>query len=92
MAGDHLLAAEELIAQLRSEGRAILTDVKHNYVILRASPDEAEIADEYTDDSIYVDITSRQKLTQPVGDIVKEQYQMDRIDGSWRVVSLVRGT
>jgi hypothetical protein len=92
MAGEHLAAAEELIAQLRSEGRAIRTDVTHNYVVLEATQTRAEIADEYTDDSIYVDMTSRQSLTGPVGALVKEQYQMDKIDGSWRVVNLVRST
>jgi hypothetical protein len=90
MAGDHLAAAEELIAQLRTEGRAIQTDVTHNYAIIRATSDEAEIADEYTDESIYVDINSHQSLTQPLAVLVKEQYQMNKIDGTWRVVSLVR--
>jgi hypothetical protein len=92
MAGDHLAAAEDLIRQLRSEGRAIRTDVTHKYVVLEATQNRAQIADEYTDDSIYVDMTSRQNLTEPVGALVKEQYQMDKIEGSWRVVSLVRST
>ena len=49
-----------------------------------------QIADEYTDDSFYVDINSHQSLTQPVAGGVKEQYRMNKIDGTWRVVSLVR--
>jgi hypothetical protein len=90
MAGDHLAAAEELISQLRSEGRAIQTDVTHSYVILTATPGEAVIADEYTDDSYYVEIDSHQSLTQPIGSTVKEQYRMNKVDETWKVVSLVR--
>jgi len=90
MAGDHLAAAEDLIAQLRAEGRAIQTDVDHNYAILRATWDEADIADAYTDNSIYVEMNSHQSLTQATAERLKEQYRMNKIDGTWRVVSLVR--
>jgi hypothetical protein len=90
MAGDHLASAEELVAQLRSESRAIQTDVNHNYAVIQGGPTEALIIDEYTDNSIYVDITSHQTLTQSVHATVREQYRMNKIEGSWRVVSLVR--
>jgi hypothetical protein len=90
MAGDHLVAVEKLIEQLRTEGHALLTDVDHKYAIVSASADEAEIADTYTDSSVYVDPSSHEVLSQPANDVLQEQYRMTRIDGTWRVVSLVR--
>jgi hypothetical protein len=92
MAGEHLSAAEDLIEQLRSEGRAIQTNVSHNYVVIDASTDAAKVADDYTDDSVYVDATTRTELTQPTGATIREQYQMNKIEGIWRVTSLVRAS
>ncbi len=92
MAGEHLSSVEDLIAELQSEGRAIQTDVTHNYVVFEAIDDQAKIADEYVDNSIYVDGASKAVLSQPTGSKVREQYEMHRIDGVWRVVSLVRAT
>jgi hypothetical protein len=90
MAGDHLISVERLIDQLRAEGHAIQTDVEHKYAIVRASHNDAEINDTYIDTSAYVDITSHQVVSAPTNDILHEQYTMNRIDGNWRVVSLVR--
>jgi len=90
MAGEHLAAAEQLIDELRSEGRAIVTDVDHHYAVVRASPDTAQIADTYVDQSIYVDPQSHSPLTGPANDKLQELYEMNKIDGTWRVVSLVR--
>jgi hypothetical protein len=90
MAGDHLAAAEELIARLRSEGRAILTDVDHMYVVLNATPDTAEILDTYIDQSVYVDAHTHEPVSSPTGQKLKELYSLAKTDGTWRVVDLVR--
>jgi hypothetical protein len=90
MAGDHLVAVERFISELQSEHHAIQTEVDHNYAIVRASQDEAEIADTYTDSSVYVDAMTHQIIGSPTNDVLREQYRMNRIDGTWRVVSLVR--
>ena len=90
MAGEHLVSVETFIEQLRSEGHALQTDVDHKYAIVQASANEAEVADTYTDYSVYVDPVSHAALTEPANDVLQEEYQMSRIDGSWRVVSLVR--
>jgi len=90
MAGEHLTSVEKFIEQLRSEGHALLTDVDHKYAVVSASVDAAEIVDTYTDTSVYVDPNSHAVLSQPANDVLQEQYQMARIDGTWRVISLVR--
>lgn len=90
MAGEHLADAEDLIAQLRNEGRAIETKVSHKYVVFQATDTTAKIADQYVDDSIYIDPTSHAELSQAQGGTLLEQYDMEKIDGTWKVVSLVR--
>jgi hypothetical protein len=90
MAGEHLAAAERLIDELRSEGRALQTKVTHRFAVVRASADSAQIADSYLDESFYVDPQSHDPLTGPVEDRLQELYEMNKIEGSWRVVSLAR--
>jgi len=90
MTGEHLAAIAKLIDELRAEGHALLTEIDHRYVIVSASANDAAIADTYTDSTVYVDSTTHEALSQPANDKLQEQYQLTRIDGSWRVVSLVR--
>jgi hypothetical protein len=90
MGDDHLLAVEELLSQLRSEGRAIRTSVTHSYVFVNGSTKDVTILDRYTDNSIYVDQESGIGLTQPAGTTVVEQYRLVKRDGWWKVISLVR--
>jgi hypothetical protein len=81
MGGDHLASAEKLIQQLRAEGHAIQTDVKHNFAVLDASTNHAEVVDIYEDNSMYVDPQSHRPIGAPVSDNLKELYVMDKIDG-----------
>jgi hypothetical protein len=90
MSGDHLIAARDLVTQLRTEGRAIQTNVSHNYVVISATDTNATIADEYLDNSVYIDLTSHADLSKATGTTVREEYKMEKQDGSWRVVSLLR--
>jgi hypothetical protein len=90
MDGDHLLAVERLVQQLRSEGRVIETDVQHSYVVVQSGTDDVQVVDTYVDNSVYLDAQSHAALSQPTGESLKELYRMNRIDGTWRVVSLVR--
>jgi hypothetical protein len=92
MAGDHLAAIQDLIAQLRAEGHAIQTSVQHNYVVSQASNEHATVVDEYVDNSVYIDPTSHIELSEPKGTTVREQYEINKIGGTWRVVSLVRAS
>jgi hypothetical protein len=92
MAGEHLASIENLIEDLRTEGHAIQTDVNHKYAIIQASLNDAEVADTYTDSSVYVDAQSHAVLSQPANDVLQEEYRLSRINGGWRVVSLVRAS
>src|SRR5262249_33912720 len=90
VAGDHLAALEERIVELRSESRAIDTDVEHKYAVIEASGDEAKVADTYVDHSVYIDVRTHGRLTSPTDQVLNELYGLRKSDGSWRVVSLVR--
>ena len=92
MAGDHLAAVEELISELTAEGHAIETDVDHKYVVIQASTESAQVADSYLDQSVYVDAQTHVPITSPTGQRLTELYSLSKIDGTWRVVDLVRGT
>lgn len=90
MAGDHLDAVDELIGELREENRAVETSIQHQYAIVSASPEQAEIVDTYADSSVYVDVTTGEVTQRSTIDTLKELYTMQEIDGMWKVVSLVR--
>jgi hypothetical protein len=92
MSGDHLAAVQARIDELRSEGRAIDTEVDHNFVVIQAVGDDAEVADSYVDNSVYVDLQDKSQLTTPTKQMLNEVYVMNRTDGIWRVVDLVRST
>jgi hypothetical protein len=92
MAGDHLAAVQELISELSAEGRAIETEVDHKYVVVQASSESAQVADTYLDESVYVDAHTHAPITSPAGQRLTELYSFTKVDGTWRVVDLVRGT
>jgi hypothetical protein len=73
--------------ELRATGRAVRTNVEHNMRITRATADEAEIVDEVSDWSVYVDLVTRQPLQpDPAGRQLTEIYFLRKIDGVWKVV------
>jgi hypothetical protein len=90
MAGDHLAAVQKLITELQSEGRAIQTDVEHHYAVSGAAGDRAEVTDTYISNSVYVDLATRAPLSEPTADHVGETYELSRLGGTWKVVTLVR--
>jgi hypothetical protein len=92
MAGAHLAAVEDRIAELRSEGQAIDSDVDHNYVVVEASANNARVADAWIDHSVYVDLRTQTPSSTPTGETVAELYTMTKTDGIWRVVSIVRSS
>ena len=91
MAGDHLAAVQKLISELIAEGHAIETKVDHKYVVLQATTNSAQVADSYIDDSVYVDAQTGAAISSPTGERLTELYSLTKIDGTWRVVDLVRG-
>src|SRR5438132_1433800 len=54
MAGEELAREERQVLDLKGQGRAVSMDVEHNIRILKATPEEAVVYDEYVNHSLYV--------------------------------------
>lgn len=94
-AGPELRALQQDIDDDRTHGRALQTNVQHDQVyVLNVQGDEADIADRYTDSSIYVNPETHEPLpgqvapaSPDVAPAVSVIYHLQRIDGTWKVVS-----
>jgi hypothetical protein len=75
---------------LRSQGRAIRTHVVQHVIALPTAPEEAVIADEYEDLSIYVDFETQTPIDPAnpdpqTGPTVKVRKLLQKVDGIWKV-------
>jgi hypothetical protein len=86
MPGSELAGSLQYLDELRAAGRAVRTQVEHNARVTRASTDEAEVVDEVTDWSVYVDaVTKRPLQPDAAGRHLTEVYFLRKIDGVWKV-------
>jgi hypothetical protein len=88
MSGEHLAKVEAQIEQLRSEGRALETDVEHHFGVLEATNNHAWLGDNYVSNSVFVDSRTHVPLSEPMNGNVREFYEFERVDGEWKVVNL----
>jgi hypothetical protein len=91
-AGGRLQEALEEVEELRAEGVAAKIQVKHSFSLIDVTQDRASIRGEYINSSYAVDPATR----RPVGGPGQSQhvvniYDLQRIDGIWKVVGGVRG-
>jgi hypothetical protein len=93
-ADQELAALQQNIQQDRAEGRALDTNVEHDFYVIGYAGDKAQVADRYKDSSIYVDPVTHAALpgqvtpaSPEVAPAVSVIYQLQRIDGTWKVVS-----
>jgi hypothetical protein len=98
-AGDVLAGLRQSIEEDRAAGRALKTDVHHDYLVVRLQGDDADLVDSYEDSSIYVDPTSKQPLpgevapaSPDVAPVVSIVYRFRRFNGVWKVISGTRYT
>jgi hypothetical protein len=96
-AGDQLAALQKNLDEDKAAGRAIRMDIQHNFVVVSASPTEAEVADRSRDLSIWVDPTSGDPLPGQVQPASPDQapevdavLDLQKIDGQWKVVYAAR--
>jgi hypothetical protein len=90
MSGDHMDMLGQRIDELRTENRAIKTDVDHQFHVVQVTADAAQIIDDYISNSIYVDPVTKLPLTEPAADELRVLYRLNKVDGKWRVVDSVR--
>jgi hypothetical protein len=90
MGGDHLNSVSQRIDELRTENRAIKTNVDHDFTVVQVSGNAAQIVDDYISDSIYVDPATQRPLSEPASDELRVLYRLSRSEGTWKVVDSVR--
>ncbi len=90
MDGDYLTNIEQLIDELRSENRAIKTQVALNYTVVQATSDTASVVDFFQDNSIYVKIGTEEPLSTSTADQLRVLYRLRRFPDGWKVVDSVR--
>ena len=89
--GDELAALKRDVDGLRAEGRAIKTEVQHQFTVVRVDGDEAQVLDRFRDFSIYVDAQTKQPLPGEVrpdeasAPLNTALYYMRKVDGAWKV-------
>ncbi len=90
MGGAHLKTIEDRIDELRREQRAIKTDVDHDISVISVTGRTAQIVDDYISNSVYIDFATREPLSPPASDELRVLYQLDKSDGTWKVVDSVQ--
>ena len=87
MAGAELSRAEKQIEDLTSHGRAGKLDVEHHMLVVSAAPDKAVIYDEYLNKSVFLNAATKQEIaTSAPPSTEKISYNLQKIDGAWKVV------
>ena len=90
-AGEELRRIQEEIDGLRSRGLALRVDVSHNFVILDMTSDSATLLDEITNNSFYVDAETKEPgQGSGSGEILKDTFYFQKMDGDWKVVRSTR--
>jgi hypothetical protein len=92
MDGEHLAAVSQAIEQLRSEGRAIKSELSLNYTVIQADAEMATVFDHIDDNSYYVQAGTEQPLTQPAKGVLTGLFRLRKNSGVWKVVESVRSS
>ncbi len=90
MDGDYLTNINGLVNELRSENRAIKTQVRLNYTVIQATLDSAIVVDNFEDNSVYVKVGTEEPLSEPTADQLKVMYRLRMFPDGWKVVDSVR--
>jgi hypothetical protein len=82
----------EETAQLQAEGRAARVVVDLRFRIVQATDTSATIFDDVENRSYFIDARTKQPIGPPPdsAQIYKMSYELQKIDGSWRVVDATR--
>ena len=90
MDGDYLEHIASLIDDLRTEGRAIKTQVVLDYSVVAATTEAATVVDFVEDNSVYVRIGTEDPISDPTADHLRIMYRLKKFSDAWKVVDSVR--
>ena len=75
------------INDLQANGRAGKLDVDHHILLASLAPDRAIVYDEYLNRSLFLDASTRKELpTSSPATTEKISYDLQMIDGAWKVI------
>lgn len=87
MAGAELERMTQQIKDLQAKGRAVKVDVDHHYLLASTAADHAVVYDEYLNRSQFVDAATKQVIaTSSPPATEKVSYDLQKIDGTWKVI------
>ena len=91
MGGAELTRDQEQVEQLKAQNQAVHIEVVHRLAFVNVGEDKAQLYDEYTNTSYLVDPVSKAALGSPgPGGIAKVSYQLEKTDGTWKVMDGAR--
>jgi hypothetical protein len=87
MAGAELSRELQQMKDMQAQGRAGKVDVEHHILLGKVTPTSAVVYDEYLNRSVFVDASTKQVIPTSSPPITeKVSYEMQKIDGTWKVV------
>lgn len=91
MAGQELARVQAQVQGLRADNHAVKSDIQHQFVVVNADQSTAAVQDQLVVKSFQIDFGTKRALQSP-GAGIKETIacQLERQNGTWKVVSVVR--
>lgn len=80
----------EEIAGLAADGHLVDGEVGHNYEVVEFDAENASVVDVYTNKLVLVDAATGAHLEEPSEEQVGYEFQMQKVEGQWLVVHVVR--
>ena len=81
----------EEIDDLRSRGLALKTVVDHDFVVVEASAESATLLDEIVNNSFFIDAETKEPpQAEGSGEVLRDTFYLEKIDGQWMVVRSTR--
>jgi len=88
---EELARVQDEVEMLRGQGVALRVVVEHNPVVIESSNTTAVVYDEMTNNSFYVDpVTKEPPEAEGTGEMLKDTFFLEKVDGQWTVIRSVR--
>lgn len=88
---EELARVQGEVEMLRAQGVALRVVIEHNPVVVESSNTTAVVYDEMTNNSFYVDpVTKEPPEAEGTGEMLKDTFFLEKVDGQWTVIRSVR--
>lgn len=88
---EELARVQGEVEMLRAQGVALRVVIEHNPIVVESSETTAVVYDEMTNNSFYVDpVTKEPPEVEGTGELLKDTFFLEKVDGQWTVTRSVR--